>query len=188
MPTSVIRRLVGALLAGDVPVNAAARGPDGDPGVETEVAQLMQHRARASGLVIGLVAVIVFPAWSLLDFYLAPELAPQFLAVRLLAELPMLAFLYLIWRCRLGRRRPELLTLAILVLVQLAVCWMVAQVEETESYASGLSLAIYGVGGVLTAPVRWTVLLAAVTWAGLGAAIVLSPRGIPDGDVAAIVF
>ncbi|WP_051683795.1 diguanylate cyclase [Blastococcus sp. URHD0036] len=191
MPTSVVRRLVGALLAGDQPAGDDGRAldrPGSDPGSEAEVAAQWLRRARASGIVIGLVAVTVWPVWALLDRYLEPHLAGQFLLVRALAEIPMLICLYLLWRSDLGRRRPEALTFVILAVVQLSVCWMVAQVHETESYASGLSLAIYGCGGVLAAQVRWTVALTATTWAALGAAIALSPVGIPDGDIAAIVF
>jgi diguanylate cyclase (GGDEF)-like protein len=188
VPTSVVRRLVGALLAGDQPAADDGRAVAEDREAEAEVAAQWLRRARASGIVIGLVAVTVFPVWALLDRYLEPQFAGQFLLVRVLAEIPMLACLYLLWRSELGRRRPEALTFAILVLVQLSICLMVAQVHETESYASGLSLAVYGMGGVLAGPVRWTVALTAVTWAGLGGAIVLSPVGIPDGDVAAIVF
>ncbi len=195
MPASAIRRLVGALLPGDPPAEDSARAESREPGgdaaaeaeVEAEVEALMMQRARISGLVIGLVAVVVFPAWSLLDFYLEPALAPRFLAVRLLADVPMLAGLFLLWRSPLGRRRPELLTLAILAPVQITVAWMVAHVENTESYASGLLLAIYGVGGILAAPVRWTVGLVTLTWSALGAAVLLAPRGIPDVDVAAVV-
>ncbi|RBY88709.1 diguanylate cyclase [Blastococcus sp. TF02A-26] len=188
MPTSVVRRLVGALLAGDAPASDGGRAVDRDPGGAAEVAAQQLRRARASGIVVGLVSVVVFPAWAFLDRYLEPQLAGQFLVVRALAEIPMLICLYLLWRSPLGHRRPEQLTLVILVFVQLSICWMVAQVEETESYASGLSLAIYGVGGVLAAQVRWTVALSAVTWAGLGAAIAFAPVPISDGDVAAIAF
>ncbi len=188
MPDTVPRRLVGALLAGDLPAADGARGPDPDTGGEAEVAAAMQRRARVSGLVIGLVAVIVFPAWSLLDFYLEPALASTFLLVRLLADVPMVGVLWLLWRSDLGRRRPELLTLVILAFVQLSVCWMVALVDNTESYAAGLLLAIYGVGGILAAPVRWSVALVTLTWTGLAGAVLLAPRGIPHVDVVAVVF
>ena len=190
------RRLVGALLAGDLPAAESAPGDGRDRAddaaaaaeVVAETEALSLQRARVSGLVIGVVAVVVFPAWSLLDFYLEPSLAPGFLVVRLLADLPMLALLYLLWRHPVGARRPELLVFLLLVIVQAAICWMVALVDNTESYASGLLLAVYGCGGILAAPVRWTVGLVTVTWCGLGAAVLLSPVGIPDVDVAAVVF
>ncbi|WP_409332815.1 GGDEF domain-containing protein [Trujillonella humicola] len=198
MPDPLVRRLVGALLAGDLPagestpVDGRGRGREDDAAaqaeVEAEVGAVALHRARISGLVIGVVAVIVFPAWSLLDFYLEPTLAPGFLMLRLLADVPMLALLFVLWRRPLGRRRPELLVLLLLVIVQACICWMVALVDNTESYASGLLLAIYGCGGVLAAPVRWTAGLVTVTWCGLGAAVLLSPVGIPDIDVVAVVF
>ncbi|MGY1746283.1 diguanylate cyclase [Blastococcus sp. SYSU D00695] len=188
MPDPVVRHLIGAFLAGGLPATGEERAPGHDPGAEAEIAGLAQQRARASGLVVVSVAVVLFPAWGLFDAYLEPALAPRFLAVRLATELPMLACLLLLWRAPIGRRRPALLTVSALVCVQLTVSWMTAQVDNTESYASGLSLAIYGCGGVLAASLRWTAGLVAVTWVALVAAFTLAPRDIPDVDVAAVVF
>ncbi|MGY1811164.1 GGDEF domain-containing protein [Blastococcus sp. SYSU D00820] len=164
--------------------------PAGEPAAadDPSVVDDLLRRRRTSGLVVGAVAVVLLPAWSLLDLYLEPDLAAGFIAVRFASLAPMLVLLWLLWRRPPGHGAPEVLTLGILAVVQIDICWMVAQVDNTESYASGLSLAAYGCGGVLAGPPRWTAGLLGITWTGLGAALLFAPREIPDIDVAAVVF
>src|SRR5215217_7531665 len=150
------------------------------PGVVGDsVRQAMNSRARSSGLVIAVAACVVFPAWSGFDLLLEPELASSFLAVRLGGLVPILVATWLLWRHPVGQRRPELLAVGILGVVQAAVVWMIPQVQAVEAYVLGLSIAMCAAGCVLAARPRWTVGLVVATWAGLAGAVLLAPTPMP---------
>ncbi len=164
------------------------RGPEvaaDDPEVVAE----LTRRARSSGIVLAVTAMIVLPAWAPLDLYLEPERAGDFIAVRLLAVLPMALALWLL-RCRpLGRRRPELLaTVLVLGAVQLAVLWMVPQVDHPVAYALGLAPALFGAGGVLVGRAQWTLGLSVATWAGLVAVALVAGDGLPGDELVTVVL
>jgi diguanylate cyclase (GGDEF)-like protein len=152
------------------------------------VAEVLAGRARSSGLIIGVVAVVVLPAWALMDALVEPDLAGTFTVVRLGCAAVMAVLVWVLWARPVGRRRPEMLTLAILTVVQVDIAWMVAQVDHVESYALGLTLALYGSGGVMAAPVRWTGAIVGITWLAMGAAAVFSTRSILVEDLASVVF
>jgi len=100
--------------------------------------------ARDSGVIVGIIALVAFPAWSWFDVLLVPHQARMFIAVRVMFELPIaLAFAALWWR-RTGERWPEALAFAVLALPEIAIAWMIPRSEpHLEAYLLGFSLAIY---------------------------------------------
>jgi diguanylate cyclase (GGDEF)-like protein len=167
------------------PRGAEARG---DVSVAGPVREVMSEQARTSGLIIAAAALLVFPAWSGFDVILEPDLAPTFLVVRLAGLAPIALAAWLLWRHPVGRRRPELLTVAILVVVQAAVVWMVPQVDAVEAYVLGLSIALYGSGCLLAGHPRWTGSLVMATWLALGVAVLAAPAPMEVRDVAVAGF
>jgi diguanylate cyclase (GGDEF)-like protein len=148
------------------------------------VREVMSDRARTSGMLVAAVTLLVFPAWSGFDILLEPELADSFSVVRLGALVPILLVAGLLWRHPLGRRHPALLTLAMLVLVQAAIVWMVPQVDAVEAYVLGLSVPLYATGCLLAAHPRWTAGLALATWGALAGAVLLAPTPMPIRELA----
>jgi diguanylate cyclase (GGDEF)-like protein len=138
----------------------------------------LRERGRASALLITVFATVVLPAWTGFDAVLESELVGRFALIRLLCTVPMLVALWLLWRRPIGRRRPQLITVAVLTLVQIDIAWMATQVTHVESYALGLSLALYGSGCILAGSPRWTGSLVALSWLALGGAAVLDPEPI----------
>jgi diguanylate cyclase (GGDEF)-like protein len=122
---------------------------------------------------------VVFPAWNGFDVLLEPALASRFLAVRLAGLVPIAVAAWLLWRRPAGRRLAEPLSMAILVVVQAAVVWMIPQVRTVEPYVLGLSVALLVSGCVLAAHPRWTAGLVAGTWAALLGAVLLAPTPMP---------
>ncbi|MGY1810631.1 diguanylate cyclase [Blastococcus sp. SYSU D00669] len=133
----------------------------------------LQQRGRASALLVVAFAALVLPSWTGFGLLLEPAQVGRFGLVRALCAVPMLAVLWLLWRRPVGLRRPQLLTIAVLTLVQLDIAWMATRVTHVEAYLMGLSLALYGSGCVLAGRPRWTGGLIAVTWLALAVAALL---------------
>lgn len=149
----------------------------------------LADRARTSGLLVGVVALVAVPLWGLFDLVLEPTQARAFLTLRLVCELPMLACLWLLWRHPVGRRRPELLSFSLLAVVQAEIAWMVVRASSArEFYLLGFSLAVYASGCVLGGPLRWTLALVGATWLSFGGALLTAPASVPAQDVTASVF
>ena len=129
------------------------------PGLRNELVD----RARTAGLLVSWVAVVAVPAWTVVDRLTVPEQADSFLLVRLLCDLPMLAAMYALWRRPVGRRRPELLTFAVMAVVQIEIAWMITRTTGAHYHLLGFTLAIYGSGCILVARPRWTAALVAVS-------------------------
>jgi diguanylate cyclase (GGDEF)-like protein len=69
--------------------------------------------------------------------------------------------------------------MAILVVAQAAVVWMIPQVGTVEPYVLGLSVALLASGCVFAASPRWTAGLVLGTWLGLLGAVLLAPTPVP---------
>ncbi|MGY2067871.1 GGDEF domain-containing protein [Blastococcus sp. SYSU DS0619] len=200
----MLERLVAMLRRGDVLPAAPSPVPGGVPSSRREarrargaaVAELTQaipglpeelaERARTAGLLVGWVAVLAVPVWSLVDLVTEAGNAGTFLAVRLLCEVPMLLALLALWRLPLGRRRPELFTFLLLAVVQAEVAWIVTRSADPQYHLLGFTLAIYGSGCVLVARPRWTVALVAVSWAALGLWSLTPGAGLSAADLLAV--
>jgi diguanylate cyclase (GGDEF)-like protein len=150
------------------------------------MADELAHRARTAGLLVGWVAVIAVPAWTVVDRIAVPHLAATFLAVRLLCDVPMLLAMLALWRLPLGRRRPEALTFLILAIVQAEIAWMIPQTEGDPYFLLGFTLAVYGSGCILVARPGWTGAVVGVSWLALGISVLLHPGRLAAGDVVAV--
>ena len=185
------------------PAGQTQRGDDGGGGgqrrarsgrrsgseVAVGVEQELTRRARTAGLLVGLGAVLVMPAWIGFDVLLEPERAWLFAQVRLLGEAPMLLALALLWRTGLGVRWPSLLSCVLLAVIQGEVAWMtVRTLHAPDAYLLGMSLAIYASGCLLGGRARWTGALVAVTWVALGGAVLLSPRPVSTAELGIGLF
>jgi len=150
------------------------------------VREELVERARSAGLLVVWVAALVMPAWTLVDRVAAPEQATTFLLVRLACDVPMLMALATLWWLPLGRRRPEVLTFAVLAVVQVEIAWMITQVEDPQYYLLGFTLAIYGSGCILVARPRWTGALVTVSWLSLAVSALSYPARLTAGDRVAV--
>lgn len=147
------------------------------------------RRARSSGLVIGLVALLIVPAWGGFDWLLEPAHARSFFELRLICDLPVAGCLWLLWARPVGRRRPELLTFLIFTIVQAEIAWMVARATSARDfYLLGFSLPLYASGCVMGGRSRWTALVAFTAWTSLGAALLTAPTALSSRDLAASLF
>ena len=199
MLTTVLARLVAVLRRGDVlPPAVDRRAADGSeisprsslreltasvPGLRDELVD----RARAAGLLVGWVAVLAVPAWTVVDRMTVPELADAFLVVRLLCDVPMLLAMFALWRLPLGRRYPELLTFAVLAIVQIEIAWMITRTTDAPYHLLGFTLAIYGSGCILVARPRWTVALVGASALALAGFALLDDRAMRIDDLVAVV-
>jgi diguanylate cyclase (GGDEF)-like protein len=155
----------------------------------TAYGEELSQRARTSALVITAIAVLIFPAWNGFDQLLEPQHAREFLIARLLAEIPMLTCLWLLWARPIGRRRPELLSFVVLAVVQVEIAWMVVQATDArDAYLLGFSLALFGSGCILAGRARWTARVVAVSWAAFAVALLASPDPYPAKALATAGF
>jgi len=92
----------------------AAPHPELDARFRAEV----RTSTRATGIVAGAVGVVALPAWMGFDYIVEPDHASTFALLWLIALGPMLVCLGALFT-GFGRRRPELLVLAILAAVDL---------------------------------------------------------------------
>ena len=190
-------RLLAALRRGDV-LPAPAPSPGNADGLTTrstlreltsEVPGLrdeLVNRARAAGLLVCWVAVVAVPVWTIVDRIAVPQLAGAFLVVRLLCDLPMLLAVWALWRLPLGRRRPELLTFAVLAVVQAEIAWMIPQTQGDPYYLLGFTLAVYGSGCILVARPRWTGAVVGWSWTALALSMLVFPGELAARDLAAV--
>jgi diguanylate cyclase (GGDEF)-like protein len=152
------------------------------PGLRDELAD----RARTAGLHVTAVAAIGVPAWTVVDWIAVPQLAATFLIVRLVCDIPMLWVMWALWKLPVGRRRPDVLTFAVLALVQLEIAWMVPLTRGHEYYLLGFTLAVYGSGCMLVARPRWTAGVVAVSWIALALSAIAQPGRLTAHDLITI--
>jgi diguanylate cyclase (GGDEF)-like protein len=148
----------------------------------------VKRRTRSTALAGGLIAVVGMPSWAVFDHLVAPDQAGTFTAIRLLLELPLLA-LWLSLFTRFGKRHPELVMIAILVLIQGAIAYMISRVSsEYAPYTLGMSLAIYASSFLLVVPWPYTAALILLSWASLAVAIATAPTPLDGPALATICF
>jgi diguanylate cyclase (GGDEF)-like protein len=152
------------------------------PGLKDELAE----RARNAGLLVAAVAIVAMPTWTIVDRIAVPELADTFLVVRLLSDIPMALAMAALWRLRVGRRRPEVLTFLILAVVQIEIAWMIAQTHGHAYYLLGFTLPVYGSGCILVTRPRWTAYVVAVSWVALAVSAAAQPGRLSITDLVTI--
>ncbi|HEX7354005.1 MAG TPA: GGDEF domain-containing protein [Mycobacteriales bacterium] len=147
------------------------------------------HRARGSGLLIGLIGLVLVPAWSGFDVLLEPAHVRLFLLVRLGCDVPIALLIGLLAAHPIGRKRPELLTFLILAIVQGEIAWMVVRASNARDfYLLGFTLPLYASGCVMGGRSRWTAAVAGSAWVLLGAAVLSAPHALSGRDLTASVF
>jgi diguanylate cyclase (GGDEF)-like protein len=189
-----IHRLVAVLRRGDVlPGPAPASGELSSRPTLREIARAVPglrdeliERARSAGLLVGWVALLAMPAWTLVDRVATPEQADLFLLVRLLCEIPMALAVWALGRTPLGRAHPEWLTFFVLAVIQVEIAWMITQAGDPEYHLLGFTLAVYGSGCILVARPRWTAALVAVSWAALGLSMLVYPGRLSADQLVAV--
>lgn len=148
----------------------------------------VQVSTRATGIVAGAVAAVGLPAWMGFDYIVEPAHASTFALFRLVALLPILVCVGALFT-GFGRRRPELLVLAILGAVEIAIAFMIPRVETQHSaYALGMSLAIYATAFLLIWSPLYTAATIGITWTALGLALLTAPEPLDSAAITATVF
>ncbi len=143
---------------------------------------------RSTGLTAGAIAVVAYPAWALFDHLVEPESAGQFLWLRIGFTVPIV-FLWLGLRfSRAGHRHPELFVLGLLLMVDLGIALMIAQVEtHYAAYALGMSLTIYASAFLLIWRPRYTVAAIGLSL-GCLAIVLLLADPIPTDAITTVYF
>ncbi|MDP3713105.1 MAG: GGDEF domain-containing protein [Mycobacteriales bacterium] len=145
----------------------------------------LAERARSSAWLIVVTALVVVPAWSAFDLVLEPDNARAFITLRAVCELPALVGAWLLRR-HPGPRRPELVAVAVLCVVQCEIAWMVSRASSNrEFYLLGFTLALYGSGLLLTGGARWTLLLVGVSVAAFALCVLLAPEAVAGSELVA---
>ena len=143
---------------------------------------------RATAVTGGLIAIVALPAWAGFDHLVDPEHAAEFTTLRLLSEVGLVAFWLSLFTER-GRRHPELVMLLFMAIIQAAIAYMIARVDEAYApYALGMSLAIYASSYLLIWRWQYTAALIGLTWLSLAGAIVTAPEPLDGPALATIGF
>ncbi len=158
------------------------------PGLRSAFRAEVKRSTQATAVAAGLVVIIGMPAWAGFDHLVDPEHASTFTMIRFSLEIPLIA-LWLALFTSFGRRRPELIMLLILVLVEASIAYMLARVDDAYApYALGMSLAIYGSAFLLIWPWQYTAALIGLTWLSVAAAVAFAADPLPASAVATIAY
>jgi diguanylate cyclase (GGDEF)-like protein len=148
----------------------------------------VKESTRATAVSAGAVAAIGFPSWTVFDYLVEPDHAPDFLWLRLALTIPILTCVALLLFTRWGRRHPEWLMIGVMLSVNLGVTLMITQIDtHYAAYALGLSLPIYGGAFLLLWPPRYMAVLCLSTLALLTIVLALA-HPIGSDAVATIYF
>ncbi len=163
-------------------------GDANDNGTRPAFRAEVKRATHATAVPAGLIAVVGFPLWAGFDYLVDPSNAGDFATLRLVLELPLLA-LWLSLFTRLGRRYPELVMLLMMSVIQVAIAYMIARVDDAHApYALGMSLAIFTSAFLLIWSWQYTAALIGITWAALAVAILTAPDMLDDAALATIGF
>ncbi len=143
---------------------------------------------RRFGIGAGALAVIAFPIWIGFDYLVAPDLAGDFVWLRLaVGALITVMWLALVFT-RFGERNAELVLLAGMLTINLAIVVMLGQIDGNyAAYALGMSLTFYAGAFLLPWSVRWTAALIGLTFVALAVMLVLT-GSISTPALATITF
>jgi signal transduction histidine kinase len=147
----------------------------------------MRDQWRRYSGISALVAAILVPAFSVLDYFSYPAHFWTFLAVRIgcSAAIALLATL----ATSKGGERVQLLTVSWLVLVQAMILYMILVTEGASSnYYTGLSLAIFAMGIILPTKLWETILFCVGTCAAYASASLLGPGPVISPEFLGNIF
>ena len=149
----------------------------------------LQASTRTTAIVGGAIILLAMPMWALYDQAVAPEVAERFFLVRMLSLVPVLAAWVLLRRPVFGERHAELLAVTGFACPQLAIAWMLPQVDAGfDGYLLGFSLVIYGSAFLLVGRLRLTICLVAVSWLATALSFALQAEHIDKVEVATTIF
>ena len=159
----------------------------GEQGTRERYCAEVRRSTRMTGIGAGAIALFAYPAWTLFDYLVEPEIADQLLPIRL-AVTVAIAILVVMMLAGVGRRRPEPILLAITLVVNGGIVLMLTRVETNyAAYSLGMSLTVYTGAALLIWPPRYTIAMCAVTLAGIALAFALSDP-IPADAIATVYF
>ena len=132
--------------------------------------------------------MIAFPLWGVFDALVAPDQAKEFVILRLAFTVPLLG----IWLAMIGppgRRRPELLMLAMMAAIEIAIALMVVRLDDQHAaYAMGMTLPLFASAFLLVWSWRYTLALAAIGVLALTAATLTAPQTPSSAALATVAF
>lgn len=148
----------------------------------------VRRSSHTTGVVAGVVAIIAFPAWIAFDWLVVPSQAADFGLIRLFAVVP----LALLWGglfTDLGRRRPELLILGMVSVIEIAIALMIAQLDSNHAaYALGFTSALFASAFLLIWPPRYSVAVVVISLAALALSWVFVGDGASGSEIATVAF
>jgi diguanylate cyclase (GGDEF)-like protein len=150
----------------------------------------MLRSTRETGVLGGALLLVAFPLWSLFDRVHEPGHADAFFLVRVVVELVALVAWVLLCHRRIGSRHAEGLVLVLLSLPEVALAWMVAQVDTSlEPYLLGLTLPLFGSAFLVVWRWQLCAALIGITAAAVAIALALtSPHPVPAEDVVTTAY
>jgi diguanylate cyclase (GGDEF)-like protein len=150
----------------------------------------MLRSTRETGVLGGALLLVAFPLWSLFDRVHEPRHADAFFVVRVVVELVALVAWVLLCHRRIGSRHAEGLVLVLLSLPEVALAWMVAQVDTSlEPYLLGLTLPLFGSAFLVVWRWQLSAALIGITAAAVAIALALtSPHPVPAEDVVTTAY
>jgi diguanylate cyclase (GGDEF)-like protein len=150
----------------------------------------MVRSTRETGMLGGALLLVAFPLWALFDRIHEPGHAEEFFVVRVVVELVALVGWVLLCHRRFGPRHAEGLVLVLLCLPEVALAWMVAQVDSTlEPYLLGLTLPLFGSAFLLVWRWHLTAVLIGITGVAVAMAFAFTAPGtVSAGDVATTTY
>ncbi len=148
----------------------------------------MRDATRVTGISAGLIGVVAFPLWGVFDHLVAPGQAAEFVILRLAFTVPILG-LWLAMIGPLGRRRPELLMLAMMAVIEIAIALMVVRLESQHAaYAMGMTLPLFASAFLLVWSWRYTLALAVIGVLALAAATLTAPQTPSTAALTTVAF
>jgi diguanylate cyclase (GGDEF)-like protein len=148
----------------------------------------LRASTRTTGIAGALIILVAMPLWAIFDLAVAPDVAGRFLVVRVLTLIPVLAT-WLLLRRPFGERHAEVLAVLGFATPQLAIAWMLPQVDEAfYGYLLGFSLVIYGSAFLLVGRLRITITLVTVSWLATAASFAAQAHHIDRVELASTVF
>jgi diguanylate cyclase (GGDEF)-like protein len=127
-------------------------------------AEEQRRSARTTTLLAGLIALALLPAWAVVDGLLVPDEFTSFLRIRFGFEIAIAVGCLLLRSPRVGGRWPEEMALAVIVLPQVAIAWMIPRTgDHVETYLLGQSLAVYASAFLIVWRWRLTAALVCIT-------------------------
>ncbi|MCU1401246.1 MAG: hypothetical protein JWN62_4355 [Acidimicrobiales bacterium] len=144
--------------------------------------------ARSTALLAGVVAIVVFPLWTVFDRIVLPRGA-RFIGPRIGFEIAIALAWIALRSTRIGRRWPEHAAFVLVALPEVAIAWMIPRTgDHIEPYLLGLSITIYASAFVIVWRWQLTTLLVVVTGALVAMFCVQADERITAAQITTAIF